>query len=67
MDVGEWANRATLDIIGTAGLGHDFCAIKHPGNELTRTYRKIFTPNTRGKIAGMVSMFLPGWVEKLFP
>src|SRR5271167_3762669 len=27
IEVGEWASRATLDIIGMAGLGQDFCTL----------------------------------------
>jgi cytochrome P450 len=27
IEVGEWASRVTLDIIGVAGMGHDFSSI----------------------------------------
>ncbi len=30
MEVGSWASRVTLDIIGITGLGRDFGAIKNP-------------------------------------
>ena len=42
IDVKDWASRATLDIIGLAGLGRDFDAIKDPDNELICTYKRIF-------------------------
>lgn len=35
VDVNEWASRATLDIIGVAGLGQDFNSIKDPNSELS--------------------------------
>jgi cytochrome P450 len=41
-DVGSWASRVTLDIIGVAGMGHDFNAVKDPNGELCRCYRDVF-------------------------
>lgn len=37
----HWASRATLDIIGVAGMDHDFQSLQNPGNELNRQYRRI--------------------------
>jgi len=34
IEIGGWASRATLDIIGVAGLGHDFGALKDPNTQL---------------------------------
>ncbi|KAI9871199.1 MAG: hypothetical protein M1823_008517, partial [Watsoniomyces obsoletus] len=34
LEVGEWASRATLDIIGVAGMGQDFNSIANPDTEL---------------------------------
>ena len=67
VDVNNWAGRATLDIIGVAGLGHDFHAIKDPENSLNQTYRKLFTPTPRAIIGGIVSEVLPGWITQVFP
>ena len=38
VEIGHWASRATLDIIGVAGMGKDFDAISNPNNELNETY-----------------------------
>lgn len=43
----DWASRVTLDIIGVAGMDHDFEALQHPDNELNRIYRTLFSPPTR--------------------
>ena len=67
VDVSDWATRATLDIIGVAGLGHDFCAIKVPGNDLNQTYRKIFAPTRRSQVFGLISILLPVWFTKIIP
>jgi cytochrome P450 len=40
--VGSWASRATLDIIGLAGMGHDFQAIQDSEGELSKTYTNVF-------------------------
>ena len=39
--MGDWASRATLDIIGLAGMDHDFQSLQDPGNELNQKYRSI--------------------------
>jgi len=66
IEVGSWASRATLDIIGVAGLGRDFGAIEDPTNELSQTYQSLFKPNRQGQMLGLMSLFLPGWfVDKL--
>jgi cytochrome P450 len=54
VQVRNWAGRTMLDIIGVAGLGHDFGAIQDPENELARTYRDLITEPTRS----MKFMFL---------
>lgn len=42
VDVGPWASRVTLDIIGVAGMGHDFNSVKDPNGELSRCYKRVF-------------------------
>ena len=42
VEVSDWTSRATLDIIGVAGMGRDFEALKNPDNELNQTYKTIF-------------------------
>ncbi|GFF39732.1 cytochrome P450 4A2 [Aspergillus udagawae] len=39
--VSEWASRATLDIIGVAGMNHDFDSLHDSNNELTKHYRRL--------------------------
>ncbi|KAF0637667.1 hypothetical protein FPSE5266_20286 [Fusarium pseudograminearum] len=38
----DWATRATLDIIGTAGFGYDFGTLHNPSNEIGQQYKKMF-------------------------
>lgn len=62
-----WASRATLDIIGVAGMGQDFNAIKDPRTELNTTYRKVFKPTGEAQMLGMLSLFLPMWIVRAIP
>jgi cytochrome P450 len=66
-EMGEWASRATLDIIGVAGLGQDFNAISNPESELNKTYRSVFAPSRGAQILGMLQFFLPGWFLRALP
>lgn len=36
--VSEWASRATLDIIGVAGMDHDFGSLHDSNNEIGRAH-----------------------------
>ncbi|KAJ5287371.1 CTP synthase [Penicillium angulare] len=38
-----YASRTTLDIIGLAGMGHDFDSLANPDNTLYKSYKALFT------------------------
>ncbi|KAJ5090037.1 Cytochrome monooxygenase FUM15 [Penicillium argentinense] len=42
VQVSDWSSRATLDIIGVAGMDHDFNSLELPFNKLTMSYKSIF-------------------------
>jgi cytochrome P450 len=67
VEIGEWGNRATLDIIGLAGMGQDFNAIQDPDNELNRVYRAVFQPDRAAQIIGLLGFFLPAWFLNNLP
>lgn len=67
LEVGDWASRATLDIIGVAGLGQDFGAIRDPGTVLNKTYRTVFKPSRQAALLGLLNLFLPGWFVSNLP
>ena len=58
-EMGDWLSRATLDIIGVAGMGQDFDSIRDPDTELNITYRKVFKPSRQAQILGLLSLFIP--------
>jgi len=67
VDVSDWARRATLDIIGVAGLGQDFNSIRDPSNELHQTYNKLFSPSRGARVLGILSLVLPRWLVRSLP
>ncbi|KAI9702925.1 MAG: hypothetical protein M1836_008139 [Candelina mexicana] len=67
IEVGDWCSRATLDIIGLAGLGHDFGVIQNPEVELSQAYQKVFKPSRQGQILGVLGLMFPGWIVSNLP
>lgn len=67
LEVGGWASRITLDIIGLAGLGRDFGAVADPTNKLFQTYNDLFQPSRQARLLGMLGLILPGWFVNRLP
>ena len=67
LEVGEWSSRATLDIIGTAGMGHDFNAIQNPNSELNVCYRTIFQPDRGARMLQLIGILVPFWILAKIP
>ncbi|KAB2580149.1 Cytochrome P450 [Lasiodiplodia theobromae] len=67
VDIANWASRATLDIIGVAGMGKDFGAVADPNSELNATYRRIFSPNAVARFLQLLGLIIPFWVLRKLP
>jgi cytochrome P450 len=67
VEIGSWASRVTLDIIGVAGMGHDFNAIKDPNSELNQCYRAIFQATTAARILQFLGFLIPMNILTLLP
>lgn len=67
MEVSQWASRATLDIVGVAGLGRDFGAIRDPTSQLISTYHSLFKPSRQAQILGLLHEVIPGWIITRLP
>lgn len=66
-DIADWGSRATLDIIGIAGMGQDFGAIREPDSELHRTYKLVFQQSTGAIFLAVLRLLLPGWFVSWLP
>ena len=67
IEVDSWASRATLDIIGLAGMDQDFNALQDSDNKLNQTCRTVFRPNKMARIMGLLGVFLPFWFLSRLP
>jgi cytochrome P450 len=67
VEIGEWISRATLDIIGLAGMGQDFNSLKDPDTKLNRVYRNIFQPSGAAQILGLLQFFIPFFILRALP
>ncbi|ORY03741.1 cytochrome P450 [Clohesyomyces aquaticus] len=67
IEIRAWASRATLDIIGVAGMGQDFGAIDNPENELYQTYNTIFGASRGAQFLQLIANFLPTWLLRALP
>jgi len=66
-EVGAWASRATLDIIGVAAMGQDFHAIQNPEHPLNKTYHTVFQPSSQAQVLGFINLFIPHWISTRLP
>lgn len=63
IEVNAWASRATLDIIGVAGLGQDFNSIQDENNPLVTTYHSMYQhTDTPGWLVRLIAMYVPFWI-----
>lgn len=67
LEIGDWASRATLDIIGVAGIGRDFHAVQDPDNPLSKMYQDVFKPSKQARIMNLLNLVLPGWIVTNLP
>jgi cytochrome P450 len=67
VEIGEWISRATLDIIGLAGMGQDFNSLKDPDTKLNCVYRNIFQPSRAAQVLGLLQFFIPHSILRALP
>lgn len=58
-EVLEYLNRATLDIIGQAGLGTDIDSLDHPETPIREAYRLVFAFDIQSRILHGLAAFIP--------
>lgn len=66
LDVGNWASRCTLDIVGLAGVGQKFGAIEDDTNALIKSYETL-NPTEDDSLLIALRMFLPESIMRILP
>ncbi|KAH7175310.1 cytochrome P450 [Dactylonectria macrodidyma] len=66
-DITSWASRSTLDMIGLAGMGKDFGAIKDKDSVLVKAYEKVFKPSKQAQMMALAGLLLPTWLIDNLP
>ncbi|KAB8303242.1 hypothetical protein EYC80_004687 [Monilinia laxa] len=59
IEFSEWATRVTLDIIGVAGVGRDFGALRNPEDPLVRDYNELLEPTISKGLYFAANIFGP--------
>lgn len=66
IDIPNWLNRTTLDIIGVAGMGQTFDTIHNPENEICNAYQSVFdAPPPKSKLV-ILKMLAQEILARLF-
>lgn len=65
IEVLEWLNRTTLDIIGEAGFGTDLDSLEHPETPIREAYRLVFAFDIGSRVLHGLAAFIP--ITKYLP
>ncbi|KAM0354337.1 hypothetical protein ACHAPU_001381 [Fusarium lateritium] len=68
IDIVDWASRASLDIIGSAGMGHEFKSLSDPSIEDTMKMYGSMVKQSRGaKLLTVLQLVLPSIITDYLP
>ena len=68
VEIKNWASRATLDIIGLAGMDNDFGTLQEPDNTLSKQYRKtIVQPPPYVRVLQGLGLLVGPWIINSLP
>ena len=67
IEINHWANKVTMDIIGLAGLGREFNALKNSNDLLIQNYEEILEPTTEKVVYFALNILLGRSFVKWLP
>ncbi|KAI9164113.1 Cytochrome P450 monooxygenase [Paramyrothecium foliicola] len=68
IDIAGWASRASMDIIGSAGMGHEFKSLSDPSIEDTMKMYESMVKQSRGaKLLMVLQLILPSIITDYLP
>lgn len=62
-----WTNRATLDMIGIAGLGHNFQTLKMTGDPIIKVYEELLNPSSEQLVFSLMTILLGYGITRHIP
>ncbi|KAL9092124.1 MAG: hypothetical protein Q9165_004557 [Trypethelium subeluteriae] len=67
VEVNHWANKVTMDIIGLAGLGREFNALKNSDDKLIQNYEEILEPTSEKVLFFTLNILMGRSFVRLLP
>lgn len=67
IDMSNWASRYALDVIGLAGFGKDFGAIKNESNSLVKAFHSMFDVTKQKRVLFFLGSLLPWKLVRKLP
>ncbi|KAK4498618.1 hypothetical protein PRZ48_011277 [Zasmidium cellare] len=67
IDVLDYHNRVTLDIIAAGGFGMDIGSLTHPGNQFYSAYMQGFLPSKHAQMYRLLALIFPEWILDALP
>ncbi|XXG98859.1 hypothetical protein Hte_005189 [Hypoxylon texense] len=66
-EITRWASKVTLNIIGIAGLGHDFNVLQNSDDPLVENYETIFNPSKQMLLYFILSAWFSVRLVRMLP
>lgn len=66
-EINSWASKATLDIIGIAGMGKELNVLKNSDDPLVQNYEELLEPRMEKLVYFLLSAFLSPGLVRLLP
>ncbi|KAK4209138.1 pisatin demethylase cytochrome P450 monooxygenase [Rhypophila decipiens] len=68
VDMADWASRASLDIVGSAGMGHEFNSLSDPTIEDTmKMYGSMIKQSRGAKLLTAMQLIFPAFITDYLP
>ncbi|KAJ5353955.1 hypothetical protein N7541_006519 [Penicillium brevicompactum] len=67
IDISNWGSRYALDVIGLAGFGKDFGAIKNESNSLVKAFHSMFHVTKQKRVLFFLGSLLPWKLVRKLP
>jgi cytochrome P450 len=67
VEINNWASKITLDIIGVAGLGREFNALKDSDDQLVKHYEELLEPSSQKLLFFIMKAYVNSRFTEMLP